>query len=274
MWCCAGAEHCSVPLLYSSPLIGFTLILLQSSVLWWAALRAGVCFPPCLVESGRENSSTCNLFCSLPAWLIVHKAVRDDSNQPQLSLSWRSQGKTCRRALKHYLVLLVLFLALPSPSLLTCLWPHPPHYAHSQVPAPFCFPHIQTLQSADTHTLSPALTFLGCRVRVLGCGSSMQQCGVGALVSLSFCRSSDEARCWCKACWAGVLNNIPALIGWEACTQYCLNIGFIGLLSKLLTAVAGCMLVHWLVLSPAQEEWGLSVKSLLLLHVPVKVLFG
>lgn len=46
-------------------------------------------FPPhpCLVESGRENSSTCNLFCSLPAWLIVHKAVRDDSNQPQLSLS-------------------------------------------------------------------------------------------------------------------------------------------------------------------------------------------
>lgn len=155
MWCCVGAEHCSVPLLYSSPLIGFTLILLQSSVLGWAALRAGVCFPPpCLVESACAWILSTNLFCSLPAWLIVHKAVRDDSNQPQLSLSWRSRCKTCRRALKHYLVLLVLFLALPSPSLLTCLWPHPPHYAHSQVPAPFCFPHVQTLQSADTHTHS------------------------------------------------------------------------------------------------------------------------
>lgn len=112
----------------------------------------GVFSPPCLVESACAWILSTNLFCSLPAWLIVHKAVRDDSNQPQLSLSWRSRCKTCRRALKHYLVLLVLFLALPSPSLLTCLWPHPPHYAHSQVPAPFCFPHVQTLQSADTHS--------------------------------------------------------------------------------------------------------------------------
>lgn len=103
-----------------------------------------------------------------------------------------SQSKTCRRgrdlqALKHCFVLLITFsgrafslsayLSVTPPSPLQTL------SGSSPVLSPSC-----THRTLCWHTPSPALSFVafGCCVRVLGCGSRVQQCGVGALVSLSF----------------------------------------------------------------------------------------